>query len=172
MKKSLIILAAAVFLTAGSSFAAVSQPAGPNAQPKTGAYSQSPSDKYLKPNYQKTYSKPVTTPKTYSNSTKTPNSNSTSLNGNSKKVQLDAIAMSILRDAESRKNGGVVNQSKMKRMMDLGVTEMCSPQIIAKRTPNCPPIKIKVNNRNLSGSKCAQMCYVLDGKQYDVGYCK
>ena len=98
-------------------------------------------------------------------------SNNISASGTSAKSQLDSIAMSILRDAENKK-GGQVDQSKLKKMLDLGATGICPPQVVAKKTPQCPPIKMQLGNRVLSGSKCAQMCYVLNGKQHDIGYCK
>lgn len=103
--------------------------------------------------------------------TESSGSSSAQTSNTSVKSQLDSIAMSILRDAESRK-GGQVDQSKLKKMSDLGATGICPPQVAAKRTPQCPPIKMPLGNRVLSGSKCASMCYVLNGKQYDVGYCK
>ncbi len=89
---------------------------------------------------------------------------------NSKKAQMDSLAMNALRAAENHDQQGM--NSYMQQMMQNGIEEFCQPQVISKRTPHCPPIKIKVNGRMLSGSKCAQMCYVLDGKQHDVGYCK
>jgi len=90
------------------------------------------------------------------------------------KNQLDSIAKSILLDAERQKGGGMVDQNKMKKMMDLGVTAICPPQIIAK-PPGCPnpnPHEIKVNGKTLKGRLCALTCYEYKGKQYDVGYCK
>ncbi len=92
----------------------------------------------------------------------------------STKSQLDSIAMSILRDAESHKGGGSVDQKKLEKMMDLGATGFCPPQIIAK-PPGCTnpnPHEIQVNGKTLRGRLCASTCYEYKGKQYDVGYCK
>lgn len=122
-----------------------------------------PSDKYKKnitypsaPNY----SPQTTTPKAYTNTQ--------TATGNSKKAQLDSIARQMLKASENHQD----LLPYQKKFMKMGVTEICPPQIISKRTPTCPPIKVQVNGRTLSGSKCAIMCYKYDGKEYDVGYCK
>lgn len=127
---------------------------------------ENPSDKYKKQVTYPTipsYSRKIPTSQTQKNiNTNTGNNNS------SKKAQLDGIATSMLKAAEQHKD---ISSYQMK-FMDMGVTGICPPQIIAKRTPQCPPIKIQVNGKALSGSKCAITCYQYNNKQYDVGYCK
>ena len=88
--------------------------------------------------------------------------------GDSKKAQLDSIAMSMLRAAENHQD----IRKYQKQFMQKGVTGICPPQIHQKRTPKCPPIRLEVNGRKMSGSKCAYTCYEYNGKKYDVGYCK
>lgn len=88
--------------------------------------------------------------------------------GDSKKAQLDSIAMQMLKAGENHQNLAPYQ----KKFMDMGVTGICPPQIHQKRTPKCPPIRLEVNGRKMSGSKCAYTCYEYNGKKYDVGYCK
>lgn len=127
---------------------------------------ENPSDKYKKQvTYPSTPSYPIKTQT--SQATKNTNSN-TGNDNSSQKAQLDSIATSMLKAAEQHKD---ISSYQMK-FMDMGVTAICTPQIIAKRTPQCPPIKIQVNGRTLSGSKCAITCYKYNNKEYDVGYCK
>lgn len=165
MNKGLIILLVMLFVAAAGSViaATVNYPTGPSYNTKTNVKTSSPSDKYIKSNYKNTSSKPVAAP----------NVNLSSLSGqNSERAEIESLAMSILRDAESRKNNGVVDQAKLQKMMQKGVTAVCPPQISAKQTPTCPPVSINVNGRNLRGSLCAYTCYEYEGTQYDVGYCK
>lgn len=89
-------------------------------------------------------------------------------NSNPQKAQLDSIAMSMLRAAENHQD----IRKYQKQFMQKGVTGICPPQIHQKRTPKCPPIRLEVNGRKMSGSKCAYTCYEYNGKKYDVGYCK
>lgn len=99
---------------------------------------------------------------------------STSTTGSSKstvtKKQLDTLAMSALKEAEKRNNKGM--RSYIYQMMEKGVTAITTPQVVAKRTPQCPPIKMDLNGRKLSGSVCARMSYEYNNKEYWVGYCK
>ena len=120
-----------------------------------------PSDKYKK-NISYPSAPSYSVPKTNSYNTTKPSGSS------STKAQLDSIAMSMLRAAENHQDIG----KYQKQFMQKGVTGICPPQIIQKRTPQCPPIKIEVNGRKMSGSKCATTCYVYNDKQYEVGYCK
>lgn len=83
---------------------------------------------------------------------------------------IESVCMEILRAAEAH-NDEAVNK-KFMQLMEYGVQSYYPPQIINKQTPNCPPIKIEVNGRALSGSMCAIMGYDYQGKMYDVGYCK
>ena len=86
------------------------------------------------------------------------------------KAKLDSLAMSALKAAEKH-DEGTMNQY-IQKMATSGAEGFSTPQIIAKKTPTCPPIKMQLNGRQLSGSVCAQMGYLYKGKQYDVGYCK
>lgn len=88
-------------------------------------------------------------------------------------VSRDVVAstcMDILRAAEARNHTLV--QEKFQTLVNYGIIKYCPPRILTKKTPQCPPIKIEVNGRVMSGSLCASMCYVYQGQQYDVGYCK
>ncbi len=89
---------------------------------------------------------------------------------NTSKEELDRLAMSILKEAERRNNAGM--QPYFQEMMKKGVTAVSSPHVVAKRTPQCPPIEMELNGRRLSGSLCARMCYEYDKETYCVGYCK
>lgn len=93
-----------------------------------------------------------------------------SSSGKATKAQLDKLAMSILKAAEKRDNAGM--QPYFKEMMLKGVTSVTSPQVVAKRTPQCPPVKMELNGKKLSGKLCARMSYEYEGKIYWVGYCK
>lgn len=93
----------------------------------------------------------------------------TNING-SGNAQMDSLALKMLKEAENRNNSGMKTYAV--KLMELGVTSICQPQIIAKRTPQCPPIKIQVNGMTKSGSLCALTCYEYEGTTYDVGYCK
>lgn len=86
------------------------------------------------------------------------------------KAQLNALSMQILAHAENHDNAGM--QVYVQKMAELGVTEMCQPQVFQKQTPTCPPVKISVNGTVKSGSLCALTCYKYKGQEYEVGYCK
>ena len=86
------------------------------------------------------------------------------------KAKLDSLAMSALKAAEKYDNEGMNNI--IQTMMKNGAEVFRTPQIISKRTPHCPPIKIKVNGKSMSGSTCGMFGYLYKNKQYDVGYCK
>ncbi len=106
----------------------------------------------------------------YTKSSRTNSTTSTPTNTNSVKSQLDALAMSALKAAENRNEPQV--QSYMSKMLDIGAEGLSSPQIIAKRTPQCPPIRMELNGRQLSGSLCAQIGYQYQGQEHWIGYCK
>lgn len=89
---------------------------------------------------------------------------------NTAKAELDELAMSILKEAERRNDAGM--QPYFQEMMKKGVTAVSSPHVVAKRTPQCPPIEMELNGKRLSGSLCARMCYEYDKETYCVGYCK
>lgn len=156
MKK--IIILTTLMIASAVAYAEVSMPSAPSFGTPSNVTNTNPSERYKKTTTSTNYNqnKPVSLPE--------------SKPADPLKAELDSIAMSILRAAENRDQSK--QQSYMMQMMNKGVNEMCPPQIISKKTPHCPPIKIKVNNRALSGSKCALTCYKLNGKQYDVGYCK
>ena len=97
-------------------------------------------------------------------------SSSTGSSDNSVKSQLDSLAMSILKAAEKHDNK--TSQQYFRKMVELGMNSYYQPQIVSKKTPQCPPIKMEINGRNLSGSVCAKMGYVYEEKTYWVGYCK
>ena len=84
--------------------------------------------------------------------------------------RLNSLANSALIAAENHNSSEM--QSYIMQMMQAGAEGFSSPEIISKRTPQCPPIKILVNGQTLSGSTCARMGYLYKGKQYNVGYCK
>nr|QGT49811.1 hypothetical protein Melaina855_1980 [uncultured Candidatus Melainabacteria bacterium] len=158
MKK--IIILTTLILAGAIAYAEVSMPSAPSFGTPSNVTNTSPSSRYKK-----------TTSTTTQNTTPQVNiPQQINTSSNPLKAELDSLAMSILRAAENRDQSK--QQAYMMQMMDKGVNQMCPPQIISKKTPHCPPITIRVNNRTLSGSKCALTCYKLNGKQYDVGYCK
>ncbi len=85
------------------------------------------------------------------------------------KIELDKLAMSMLKAAEKRNQQEVA--AYFKEMTAKGASTVYVPQVIAKKTPQCPPIKIELNGRKLQGSLCAQTGYKYNGKEYWVGYC-
>ena len=89
---------------------------------------------------------------------------------NSSAGPLDTVAMAMLKAAEARDNANM--QKHFKKLVEAGVETYYQPQVIAKKTPKCPPIKMELNGKNLSGKLCAKTGYVYQGKTYWVGYCK
>ena len=89
--------------------------------------------------------------------------------GDSNKAKLDSLAMSALRAAQNHNDTSM--QSYIEKMVQNGAEGFSSPQIISKKTPHCPPIRITVNGKTLSGNKCAAMAYIYKNKQYEVGFC-
>ncbi len=85
-------------------------------------------------------------------------------------AKLDSIARAILREAELRNNAGM--QPYFQQLMQEGVTEVSAPQVVKKKTPTCPPIRMELNGREISGSICVRMLYVYKGKDHYVGYCR
>ncbi len=86
------------------------------------------------------------------------------------KAQLDKLAKEMLKAAEERDNAAL--QIPFRKMAELGVQSVTPPEVHAKRTPTCPPVKMELNGRTLSGKLCARMSYEYEGKIYWVGYCK
>lgn len=109
-----------------------------------------------------------TTTNTYSKT----NNIQTSFESNvgSAKTKIDSLAKQALKAAENHDNETL--NVYVNKMREAGAEGFSNPQVLQKQTPHCPPIKIKVNGKQLSGSKCVMMAYLYKGKQYDVGYCK
>ena len=93
-----------------------------------------------------------------------------STSGKATKAQLDKLAREMLKAAENRDNAAL--QIPFRKMAELGVESVTPPEVHAKKTPNCPPVKMELNGRTLSGKLCARMSYEYEGKIYWVGYCK
>lgn len=165
MKKSLSILT--ILLIGSSVFAAGNLPSAPTYGTPKSVSTSSPSSAYKKNVTSSNYSLPSAAEVQKNLNSTSP---STSSSGSSVKSQLDGIAMSILKAGERHDDAGV--QAGFQKMMKMGVTAVNPPQILSKQTPKCPPIKISVNGRTLSGSRCALMGYEYNGKHHDVGYCR
>ena len=114
------------------------------------------------------YSRPVAKTPAYAEA-ENPNAIATPRNSGGSQ-SLDSLAMSALKAAENRNNQQM--NVYIRRMAEKGVTAINTPQIVAKRTPHCPPIRMELNGRQLSGSLCARMGYEYKGKMHDIGYCK
>ena len=93
-----------------------------------------------------------------------------STSGKATKAQLDKLAREMLKAAENRDNAAL--QIPFRKMAELGVESVTPPEVHAKKTPNCPPVKMELNGRTLSCKLCARMSYEYEGKIYWVGYCK
>ncbi|MBD5402904.1 hypothetical protein HDR58_08935 [bacterium] len=160
MKK--VIILAGLILAGSITYAEISMPSGPSFNTQSRATSSAPSN---------SYKKTTSTNTNYQNTNYNLNTIQQNLSKESSlKMELDSLATSILKAAEQHDQQK--QQQYMMKMMEKGVDKMCPPQIISKRTPQCPPIRIQVNNRELRGSTCALTCYELDGRKYEVGYCK
>lgn len=160
MKKIIALLSiATIFTVAGTVYSETNMPGAPVYELPKNPSKESPSSIYEK-NSNKTK--------------KIPNVNIqeelNNLSSASGHPELDSLATQMLKAAENRNNSQM--QSYASQLMKKGVTSVCQPQIVAKRTPQCPPIKIQVNGSTKSGSLCALTCYEYDGTTYDVGYCK
>lgn len=168
MKKILSALLVLSTILTLPAIAEVNMPGEPSfGTPTTVNTSSSPSSYYKKTtttNTQNNYPK-ANIPQL---STSTTDSGTSSVGG--AKSTLDSLAMSVLKAAEKHDNEGM--NAYIQKMMKAGAEGFNSPQIISKQTPHCPPIKIEVNGRKMSGSTCGMFGYLYKGKQYDVGYCK
>ena len=87
-----------------------------------------PSDKY-----KKRVTQPSASRYSIQKSNSTSNTNMPQTNGDSKKAQLDSIARQMLKAGENHQD----LLPYQKKFMKMGVTEICPPQIIQKRTPKC-----------------------------------
>ncbi len=86
-------------------------------------------------------------------------------------ARLDSLARSILLEAEKRNTAGM--QPYFQQMQQEGVTQVSQPQVAAKATPTCQPIRMELEKGHvISGSVCARMLYVYNGKEHYVGYCR
>lgn len=164
MKNFLLFSLVLVLLTvAVKGYCATNMPGAPVYGVKSNVSTSNPSDKYLKKE------KP-TVNNNVPIKNNLPNLDAlTNLSG-SGNSQLDSLALKMLQESEKRNNSGM--QKYAMKLFELGATKVCQPQVIAKRTPQCPPINIQVNGVTKSGSLCALTCYEYDGETYDVGYCK
>ena len=164
MKKIVLLAILAAFATTPV-MAEVNMPGEPSfSTPVT--TTSSPSSNYKKTttntnsNYQSNYPKVKLSQPTTENTT----------SAGSSKGALDSMAMSALKAAERHDKEGM--NAIIQKMMKAGAEGFSKPQIISKQTPHCPPIKIEVNGKKMSGSTCGMFGYLYKGKQYDVGYCK
>ena len=160
MKKILILIIVSAFITIPAT-AQVNMPGEPTyGTSSTTKTTTSPSSYYKK----------TTTSNTQNNYPKVNIPQTTSSSSTGSKATLDSMAMAALKAAENH------NDQKMndiiQKMIKAGAEGFSTPQIISKRTPHCPPIRIEVNGKKMSGSKCAMFGYLYKGKQYDIGYCK
>lgn len=159
MKKILILSIFGMLIFSNNVYAVVNAPSAPSYKTNTTTKSNSSNSKYKK---NTTYTKTPTIPKI--------NTNFSTAKPNSIEAELDNLAMLALKEAEKRNQSGM--QNYIKQMMNKGVNEMFQPQIIAKRTPQCPPIRMELNGMNLSGSLCAKFGYIYNNEERWVGYCK
>lgn len=164
MKKNLMLIILGLLFVSNSVYAVVNKPSAPTYDTKAVSTSPSSSMYKKKVNYQST-SVPSVDISSYQDTM-----TSVTSGGGTVEAQLDSLAMSALKEAEKRNQSGM--QSYVMKMMEKGVKEMYRPQVIAKKTPQCPPIKMELNGKNLSGSLCARMGYKYNGQERWVGYCK
>ena len=161
MRKILALVVLSTFITIPA-IAEVNMPGEPSFGVPSSSTS-SPSSYYKKTNttnsYQNNYPK-----------ADLPQLNTTSSATSGGKATLDSMAMAALKAAERHDNEKM--NEIIQKMMKAGAEGFSTPQIISKQTPHCPPIKIEVNGRKMSGSTCGMFGYLYKGKQYDVGYCK
>lgn len=155
MKKIIAIIS--LFLTGTVVVADMNMPEAPTAAPKV-PYSS----RVTAP------SKTTTSTNNYQKNTGTSESNL--ILASNPKAQLDALAMSVLKAAERRDENAA--DMYIMKMMDIGITGLSEPQVIAKQTPNCPPIQMELNGQHLKGSLCAKVGYEFKEREYWVGYCK
>lgn len=156
---SLVLVFCAVAM---KGYCATNMPGAPVYGVKSNVSTSNPSDKYLKKGSTKVNTVPV--------KNNLPDIDTLINSSGSGNSQLDSIALKMLRESENRNNAGMKKYAM--KLFDLGATSVCQPQVIAKQTPQCPPINIQVNGVTKSGSLCALTCYEYNGETYDVGYCK
>jgi hypothetical protein len=160
--KKILLLTFVLYTASAVSAVQVNMPGEPSYGVSSGAKYNASS------NYKKTT--PANNQNTYSNVEIPKIDTSVPAGGDSTKATLDSLARSVLKSAENHDD--VTMNKYIQKMMKAGAEGFSSPQIISKQTPHCPPIKINVNGRQMSGSKCALFSYLYKDKQYDVGYCR
>ena len=118
------------------------------------------------------YSRPksVTPKPSYNNNKNNNTQKATSTTASVSNSQLDAIAQRALSAAENHDQAGLNKCAK--EFMEAGVNRIYPPHVVAKKTPQCPPIKMELNGTTIQGSKCVKMGYIYKGKTYWKGYCK
>lgn len=170
--KKIILLSILVILCSPCVFAVVNKPSKPSYYNKTKSTVQTsnPSDKFKK-----------VTAQTQTNTNANANTadldkfetlDPTYVDPNAPiEQQLHAMAMGVLKAAENRNNTEI--NKIIQQMVQKGVTEVTSPEVVAKKTPTCPPIRMELEKgRIISGSKCSRFSYTYNDKDYWVGYCK
>lgn len=161
MKKILTITILSAFVTVPS-IAQVNMPGEPTfGTTKPSASAQSSYYKKTNTTTNQNHYPPVDIPKINTTDSNSSNGGNASLN---------SMAMSVLKAAERHDEQGM--NAIIQKMVKAGAEGFSTPQIISKQTPHCPPIKIEVNGKKMSGSTCGLFGYLYKGKQYDVGYCK
>lgn len=158
----LFSLVLALLTVAVKGYCATNMPGAPVYGVKSNVSTANPSDKYLKKGNSRVNSVPV--------KKDLPNLDVLMNSSGSGNELLDTLALKMLQASEKRDDGSMKQYAI--KLMENGATSVCQPQIFAKRTPQCPPIKIQVNGVTKSGSLCALTCYEYNGETYDVGYCK
>lgn len=162
--KNLVLfsLVLALLAVAVKGYCATNMPGAPVYGVKSNVSISNPSDKYLKKGNPKVNSVPV--------KKDLPNIEALTNKSGSGNELLDTLALKMLQASEQRDDRSM--QQYAMKLMENGATSVCQPQIFAKQTPQCPPIKIQVNGVTKSGSLCALTCYEYNGETYDIGYCK
>lgn len=128
------------------------------------------------PSYGTPYAKNTTSPSYKKTTTQNyfPKTNNTGVNSanniGANNAKIASYAKQALKAAENFDNETL--NIYINKMGEAGMESFTNPHVLQKQTPQCPPIKINVNGKQLSGSKCVKMSYRYMGIQHDVGYCK
>lgn len=163
MKKFILFsLVLALLAVAVKGYCATNMPGAPVYGVKSNVSTSNPSDKYLKKGNTRVNNAPV--------KKDLPNIEALTNSSGSGNELLDTLALKMLQSAEQRDDKSMRQYAV--KLLENGATTVCQPQIFAKQTPQCPPIKIQVNGATKSGSLCALTCYEYNGETYDIGYCK
>lgn len=152
----------ALLAVAVKGYCATNMPGAPVYGVKSNVSTSNPSDKYLKKGNTRVNSVPV--------KNNLPNLEALTNNSGSGNELLDTLALKMLQASEQGDDKSMRQYAV--KLLENGATTVCQPQIFAKQTPQCPPVKIQVNGAIKSGSLCALTCYEYNGETYDIGYCK